>query len=63
MDKASLPIRNMAKKEKPVEPDRILIPGKPDVERCDNKVVSAKYTIWNFFFKVRANPTLHRRAR
>jgi len=37
----------MAKK-KEKEPDRILLPGKPDLERCDNKVVSARYTIYNF---------------
>ena len=32
--------------------DRILIPGKPEMERCDNQVVSAKYTAWDFFPKV-----------
>ena len=42
----------MAKKAKQVEPDRVLIPGRPDLERCDNEVVSAKYTVWNFFPKV-----------
>ena len=40
----------MAKKDKEVaEPERILIPGKANLHRCDNKVVSAKYTAWNFF--------------
>ena len=37
----------MAKK-KEKEPDRVLIPGKPDLDRCDNKVVSARYTLYNF---------------
>uniref|UniRef100_A0A7S3KZS3 P-type sodium-transporting ATPase4 n=1 Tax=Amphora coffeiformis TaxID=265554 RepID=A0A7S3KZS3_9STRA len=35
-------------KKKEKEPDRILLPGKPDLDRCDNKVVSARYTIYNF---------------
>ena len=35
------------KKEEP-EADRVLIPGRPSLDRCDNKVVSAKYTAWNF---------------
>lgn len=43
----------MAKKEKKKEPDRILIAGKPDTERCNNKVVSARYTPLNFFPVVR----------
>lgn len=36
------------KHKKDKEPDRILIPGKPDYDRCDNKVVSARYTLYNF---------------
>ena len=38
----------MAKK-KEKEPDRILLPGKPDYEQVDNKVVSARYTLITFF--------------
>jgi hypothetical protein len=37
----------MAKK-KAKEPDRVLIAGKPDLDRCDNKVISARYTALNF---------------
>jgi hypothetical protein len=37
------------------EPDRTLVPGRPDFERCDNKVVSARFTVANFIPKVRAN--------
>jgi hypothetical protein len=36
-----------AKKETP-EADRELIVGQGDYNRCDNKVVSARYTLWNF---------------
>jgi len=39
----------MAKKKIKTEPDRVLIAGKPDKDRCDNKVVSAQYTPLNFF--------------
>ena len=35
------------------EPDRVLIVGKPDSDRCDNKVVSARYTLLTFFPIVR----------
>lgn len=38
----------MGRGKKDKEPDRILLPGKPDFDRCDNKVVSARYTIYNF---------------
>jgi hypothetical protein len=38
--------------KKKVEPDRVLILGKPDWNRCDNEVVSARYTLWTFFPKV-----------
>jgi hypothetical protein len=30
------------------EADRLLVLGRPDYDRCDNKVVSARYTIYNF---------------
>jgi hypothetical protein len=43
----------MAKKEKVKAPDRVLIPGRPHLERCDNKVVSAKYTAVTFLPVVR----------
>jgi len=33
--------------------DRLLIPGRPDYERCDNKVVSSRYTFYNFIPIVR----------
>ena len=42
----------MAKK-KVKEPDRVLIGGKPDLDQCDNKVVSARYTALNFLPVVR----------
>ncbi|KAL7561845.1 hypothetical protein ACA910_009683 [Epithemia clementina (nom. ined.)] len=35
-------------KMKEKEPDRILMPGKPDYDRVDNKVVSARYTLLSF---------------
>ncbi|EEC45989.1 P4, P type ATPase, partial [Phaeodactylum tricornutum CCAP 1055/1] len=34
---------------KVVAPDRILVPGKSNLDRCDNKVVSARYTALTFF--------------
>lgn len=34
-------------------PDRVLLPGLPNLERCDNKVVSARYTAITFFPVVR----------
>lgn len=43
----------MAKKKKEIQPDRILLPGKPNYEHCDNKVVSARYTLVTFFPVVR----------
>jgi hypothetical protein len=43
----------MAKKTKVKEPDRVLTLGKPDLERCDNKVVSARYNPITFFPVVR----------
>jgi hypothetical protein len=33
--------------------ERILIAGKANFERCDNKVKSARYTMLTFFPKVR----------
>jgi hypothetical protein len=33
--------------------DCVLIAGKPNYEKCDNKVKSARYTMLNFFPKVR----------
>jgi hypothetical protein len=39
----------MGKKDKKKVPDRVLLAGKPDYERCDNKVLSARYTPLNFF--------------
>lgn len=39
---------------KEVEKGRVLLPGIPDFERCDNKVVSARYKPWSFVFVVRA---------
>lgn len=30
------------------EADRVLLPGRADLERCDNKVVSARYTAFSF---------------
>ena len=41
------------KKKDKKEPDRILIAGKPDYERCDNKVVSARYSLLTFLPVVR----------
>jgi hypothetical protein len=34
------------------EPDRVLVAGRPDFDRCDNKVISARYTMASFFPKV-----------
>ena len=44
---------NKKNKVKKVEPDRILIAGKPDYEQCDNKVVSARYSLLTFLPVVR----------
>ena len=44
--------------EEEPEADRLLVLGKPDYDRCDNKVVSARYTIYNFIPVVR-NPFVH----
>jgi len=35
------------------EPDRILIPGKPDFERCNNKIKTARYSALTFLPVVR----------
>lgn len=35
------------------EPDRVLIPGKPDFEQCDNRVISARYSALTFVPVVR----------
>ena len=43
------------KKKDKKEPDRLLIVGKPDYERCDNKVVSARYSPLTFLPVVRIN--------
>ena len=43
----------LSKKKNKKEPDRVLIAGKPDYERCDNKVVSARYTPLTFLPVVR----------
>jgi hypothetical protein len=45
----------MAKEKKVKEPDRVLIPGRPDLEQCDNKVVSARYTAVTFLPVVRTD--------
>jgi len=45
--------------EKKKEPDRILIPGKPNLERCDNKVISARYTALTFVPVVSRRPMLY----
>ena len=29
--------------------DRKLVAGRPDLERCDNKISTSKYTVLNFF--------------
>jgi hypothetical protein len=36
------------------EPDRVLICGKPDFDRCDNKVTTARYTVVTFLPVVRS---------
>lgn len=46
--------KQVAPEEEEPEADRLLIPGKPDEDRCDNKVVSARYTVYNFLFIVSA---------
>lgn len=35
-------------KHKVDDADRILIAGRPNLERCDNKITTYKYTIWSF---------------
>jgi hypothetical protein len=40
-------------KKKEKEADRVLLAGKPNLDRCDNKVVSARYTLYNFLPVVR----------
>jgi hypothetical protein len=34
------------------EPDRVLVVGQPNLDECDNKVISARYTVWSFLPKV-----------
>ena len=29
--------------------ERTLLVGKPDMSRCDNELITSKYTVWNFF--------------
>lgn len=36
--------------------ERVLTAGCPELDRCDNKVISAKYTVWNFLPKVSLFP-------
>ena len=43
----------LRKRKDKKEPDRILIAGKPDYEQCDNKVVSARYSLLTFLPVVR----------
>lgn len=50
-----LPITGTMAKIKVKQPDRVLLPGRPDLERCDNKVVSARYTALSFFPVVRSS--------
>ena len=40
-------------RSKAKEPDRVLICGKPDFDRCDNQVTTARYTALTFFPVVR----------
>lgn len=49
----------MAKEKKAKAPDRVLIPGRPDLEQCDNKVVSARYTAVTFLPVVRTDDGVH----
>jgi hypothetical protein len=39
--------------KEPEATDRVLIAGKAHYDRCDNKVKSARYTLFTFFPKVR----------
>ena len=34
------------------DPDRILVLGRAEYDRCDNEVISARYTMFSFFPKV-----------
>jgi hypothetical protein len=36
------------------EPDRVLICGRPDFDRCDNQVTTARYTALTFLPVVRS---------
>jgi hypothetical protein len=40
-------------KTKEKEPDRTLVLGRPDLEQCDNKVISARYNAITFIPVVR----------
>jgi hypothetical protein len=42
------------------EGDRILVAGRPDYERCDNKVITSKYTLLTFLPVVSSTITLPR---
>jgi hypothetical protein len=41
-------------KEKVKEPDRVLVCGKPDFQRCNNQVKTARYTLVTFLRVVSA---------
>ena len=41
------------KKKDKKEPDRVLVAGQPDYEQCDNKVISARYSLLTFLPVVR----------
>jgi len=28
--------------------DRVLVAGRPDLNRCDNMIKTSKYTVWSF---------------
>jgi hypothetical protein len=38
--------------------DRVLVAGRPNLERCDNMITTAKYTIWTFLPVVRRLSTV-----
>jgi hypothetical protein len=37
--------------------DRILLAGRPELDRCDNRICTSKYTMYNFLPIVRTSAT------
>jgi hypothetical protein len=50
---ATKPFEPTQPKQLARRPDRVLITGKADLDQCDNKVISARYTLLSFLPVVR----------